>query len=187
MMKHCTIALLLTFVPGCALTQAAKEEFATPRAVLLAYRTAVQDRDWAAAEHCLATNLRHVLKDNLADRTFFDQHLTPGFKAKTLELVHVRNVNEKMMTSSLDLHSKAKPVGFAFEAQVGGNMGPSPMPFMAMQHFVREENGWKLACPRIRTREDFLKWYDRAMPKEARGQARKEEMEIAEQKFRHVP
>jgi len=174
-----TLFCLAAFV-GYARAQPAEQGFATPKAVLLAYRTAVQARDWPAAERCLATDLRHVLRRALSDRTFFDQHVTPGFKTKTLELIPVRSVNEKMMTSSLDLDFRAKPIDFAFQAQVGGSMGPSPMPFIAMAHFVREEDGWKLACPQIRTQDYFQKWYDRAIPKEARGQARKEELEEAE-------
>ena len=145
---------------------------------MLGYRSAVQARNWPAAERCLASDLRHTLKHALADRTFFDQHMEKGGR----ELVHVHHLNEKwIMSHPLDLHFKAKPIGFVLEAEVGGDMGPSIKPFYAIQHFVREKDGWKLACLGIKAREDFQKWYDRVVHRRLKGQARKEEQKQAEQ------
>lgn len=150
------------------------------------YKRSVHAKDWGAAEHCLATRLRMIIREPISDRTWFDQYLAPGLKTNSGELVKVRDIDEELMTrmgDSLEMDSNSKPEGFTFEVQIGGYNGP-PAPSIVTAHFIREEDGWKLACPRIKKQEDFQVWYERAIPKEVRGQARKEEAKRAEQTSR---
>lgn len=176
------------FVANVALTACAAEkkplesnklDLGTPRLAVLCFNDAVSRRDWRCAEQCLASELRVLLKDAIADRTFFDQYVVYGFATKTLELLPANRVTQKGMAELARLESRdppdAPPGGLPerFTHSVGSGGGECP--WIAFCTFVKEKDGWKLTVDpqKMKNREDFRRWYGEAIPQGARGRAKR--------------
>jgi hypothetical protein len=149
----------------------------TPEATLRSYQAAVKAQDWITAEACLARELRDMLKDAIADRSFFDQYLVAGFATKTLEVIPVRHVTEEDIAalSSNDVPRHPGPRSKRFTAQVGHGGGATP--WIATCTFIHEKYGWTLTAKRIKRKEDFDRWHLSAIADPDRGSARKRELQ----------
>lgn len=179
------IAMLVVVTSGClAAEKTTRPDLSTPKSVVISFRDAALRRDWRAAEECLAAELREVLKDAISDRTFFDQYVTDGFGTKTLELLPANRVTDKGLAelSRLDHpgppHGPPGPLANRFPTEVASGGGSCP--WMAECTFVKEKDGWKLTVGRLKTKQDFLDWYNKAIPERARGRAKELEGEPVE-------
>ncbi len=178
-MKAVCLVLAMTAVSPAAVAgeKIKRADPSSAKSVVLAFRDAVLRRDWAAAERCLASELRSMLKDAIADRSFFEQYVAAGFSTKTLGLLPVNLVTDEAMAEleRLDKHGAldGPPGSLPHRIVVTLGHGGGACPWIAQCALLRENGGWKLSThPRLTKREDFLKWYDEAIPKHARGQAK---------------
>lgn len=153
-------------------------EQTTPKSVVLAFRDAVSRRDWQTAEMCLASELREMLRDSLRDRTFFDQYVTDGFRVKTLALLPAHLATEEGL-ADLErfeqvpgIHSPGPPSSARYSAIIA--QGGGACPWVAFCWLVKEKEGWKLTLDpdRIKGKQDFLDWYEMAIPKKSQGRAK---------------
>ena len=178
--------IIVVVTTGCLAAEKKTEpDYSTPRSAVTSFRDAVLRRDWRTAEACLASDLREVLKDAMSDRTFFDQYVTKGFSTKTLPLLPANLVTSEGLARLSRLEHRGPPAGppgplpHRFTAEVAGGGGSCP--WIAQCTFVMEKDGWKLTVDRLKTKQDFLDWYARAIPEEVRGRAKELEGRPVEQ------
>ena len=174
------MSLMGILAPVSAADESGKLDLSTPRAVLLSFKDSVARRDWKAAERCLATDLRDMLKDAIADRTFFDQYVIVGFKTKTMELIPISHTTEEDMARLPHSERAGPPPPGApsgrlperFSVEVGHGGGDCP--WIAICAFVREKEGYKVTVnPKmVKGKGDFADWYKKAIPEDARGRAK---------------
>ncbi|MBM4040621.1 MAG: hypothetical protein FJ290_19110 [Planctomycetes bacterium] len=146
----CLMLAAATLNPGGVWgEEASKPDLGSPKSAVLAFKAAVLRRDWVTAEKCLATDVRKILTDAIADRTFFDQYVVNGFTAKTLGFLPANLVTQEGLAQ---LERLARP------AELGGPPGPLPRryvvtiaqgggacPWIARCVLVNEGDGWKLS------------------------------------------
>ena len=150
-----------------SLLAAASLDLSSPKATLLSYKRAIQERNWNLAEKCYSEEFRKAFKIPIQDRRLFDYYITKGFKGKTAGILPIQDISSDMIIRIPENKSS-----FTYLLAPKNIFNTAECLLVYEVTFRKESDGWKIEGSML-SHKDFDKIYKEEIPEGYQGSAKR--------------